>query len=185
MYTIEKIPSKRRVVLLLDKYQDHDRPQFTRDFQAAVLCVKGGADHFDILADFSGSMVMPQDIATDSMTLAQWLVANGLRRSANVSQSVTQQMQVRRVTANDAHFQMFPHPHHCRSLARRLSARLYCSSLAIAAPTAASISPACGLPRKVNPPLGWIFWPVTKAWSLDSHKQACATSSDVLSRPSG
>ncbi|NQZ45930.1 MAG: hypothetical protein HRT63_00170 [Erythrobacter sp.] len=108
MYTIEKIPSKRRVVLLLDKYQDHDRPQFTRDFQAAVLCVKGGADHFDILADFSGSMVMPQDIATDSMTLAQWLVANGLRRSANVSQSVTQQMQVRRVTANDAHFQMFP-----------------------------------------------------------------------------
>lgn len=56
---------------------------------------------------------------------------------------------------------------------------------AIAAPIERSRSAACGLPRKVRPPLGWMFWPVTNASSLHSHKHACATSSLVLSRPSG
>ena len=48
-----------------------------------------------------------QNIADDSEDMATWLVANGLRRSANISQSITQQMQIRRVTRQDARFAMF------------------------------------------------------------------------------
>ena len=107
MYTIEEIPSKRRIVLLLDRYEDHDRPQFQRDMKLAALSVKGGHGHFDILADFSNSMVMPRVIANDSEDMAAWFITNGLRRSANISQSVTQQMQIRRVTRQDERFGLF------------------------------------------------------------------------------
>ena len=37
----------------------------------------------------------------------------------------------------------------------------YPCNLAIAAPTAAATSPACGLPRMMRPPFGWILAPVT------------------------
>ncbi len=107
MYIIEKDYAKRRLVFLLDRYQDHDRPQFQRDVKDSALKVKGRHDHFDILADFSNSMVMPRAIADDSEDIATWLVENGLRRSANISRSVTQRMQIRRVTDHDARFAMF------------------------------------------------------------------------------
>lgn len=107
MYEIEMNHAKRRIVLLLDHYQDHDRPQFQTDMKAAALSVRGRADHFDILADFSNSMVMPRAIADDSEDIAVWLVANGLRRSANISKSITQRMQIRRVTEHDQRFAMF------------------------------------------------------------------------------
>ncbi len=107
MYEIEEIHAKRRLVLKLDRYKDHDRPQFMQDMKVAALNVKGPHESFDILADFSDSMVMPRDIADDSEDMAAWLVANGLRRSANISQSFTQQMQIRRVTKQNERFAMF------------------------------------------------------------------------------
>lgn len=107
MYEIEKDPVKRRVILRLDKYEDHDSPRFIHDLQHAALSVKGADPTFDILADFSDSMVMPQHIAQESADIAAWLMANGLRKSANVSRSVTQKMQVRRVTHQDKRFGLF------------------------------------------------------------------------------
>ena len=107
MYAIEENYAKRRLVLLLGQYKDHDRAQFQQDMKVAALNVKGRHDSFDILADFSNSMVMPRDVADDSEDIAAWLIANGLRRSANISQSVTQQMQIRRVTKQNDRFAMF------------------------------------------------------------------------------
>ena len=107
MYSIERNLSKKRVLLQLDKYEDHDGPRFVKELQSAALSVKGSGDHFDILADFSNSIVMPQDVANDSEAIAQWLLENGLRRSANVSQSITQHMQVKRVTKKDDKFGLF------------------------------------------------------------------------------
>lgn len=107
MYEIRRDYKRRRIVVLLDGYEDHDRPQFQHDVKAAALSVKGGADHFDILADFSNSSVMPRAIADDSEDIAVWFLENGLRRSANVSQSITQRMQIRRVTEHNDLFAMF------------------------------------------------------------------------------
>ncbi len=107
VYQITEILPKRRVVLQLDQFGDHDRNAFMRDMKQAALNVRALEGYFDILADFSNSIVMPRDIADDSEDMAAWFISNGLRRSANVSQSVTQQMQIRRVTRHDTKFAIF------------------------------------------------------------------------------
>lgn len=107
MYTIEELHSKRRVVLTLGRYEDYDRTQFHAEMKRAALSVRGSHGYFDILADFSDSMVMPRDVAQDSEDMASWFLANGLRRSANISRSVTQQMQIRRVTREAERFGLF------------------------------------------------------------------------------
>jgi len=107
MYKIERIPSKHRVVIEFDRFEDHDRAKFLDDLQAAAFAVRSKARHFDILADFTRSVVMPQDIAKDSISLSDWLIKNGLRRSANITQSMTQRMQIASVTKQNAHFGHF------------------------------------------------------------------------------
>ena len=107
MYTIDKVPSKHRIVIEFDKYHDHDQMKFLDDLQAAALSVRSVDRQFDMLADFTQSMVMPQDIAKDSVSLSDWLIKNGMRRSANMTQSMTQRMQISRVTDQSARFGYF------------------------------------------------------------------------------
>ena len=107
MYEIERQPSKHRVLIKFDSYADHDRIKFIVDLQEAALSVRSADRHFDMLADFTESIVMPQPIAKDSITLSDWLVQNGLRKSANVMTSITQQMQVQRVTERNEKFGYF------------------------------------------------------------------------------
>ncbi|MEP2735125.1 MAG: hypothetical protein ABJP34_02415 [Erythrobacter sp.] len=107
MHTIEELHAKHRIVLTMQSYKDHNPEQFIAETQAAAIKVKGGNHYFDLLADFSLIMVMPQDIAKQSEGLAEWLVANGLRRSANIVPTTTQKMQIQRVTNRDAKFGFF------------------------------------------------------------------------------
>ncbi len=107
MYKIEKDLLKQRLTLTLDRYSDHDRMQFHDDMKQAALEIMRIKGHFDILADFTDSIVMPRDIAEDSEDMASWFVLNGLRRSANISQSFTQKMQIGRVTRRNDRFRIF------------------------------------------------------------------------------
>lgn len=107
MYTIRSVPSKHRFELVFDNYQDHDHERFVEDIEKSVLKVRDRQGRFDMLADFTSSIVMPQDIAEGSRDLVVWLIANGLRKSANVLQSATQQMQIQRVTEQDSKFAYF------------------------------------------------------------------------------
>ena len=107
MYTIEEVPAKNRIVVIFDRFEDHDRTQFISDIQRAALKVRSSERHFDMLADFTQSMVMPQPIAKDSITLSDWLLENGLRKSANIMVSITQRMQVARVTDHDKRYDFF------------------------------------------------------------------------------
>jgi hypothetical protein len=107
MYCIDTIPSKSRLLMTFEDFANLDFEMFMRDAQAATLQAKGASRHFDILADFSDTMVMPQNIARGSQDIACWFLENGLRRSANVMQSITQRMQIQRVTDRDTKFAYF------------------------------------------------------------------------------
>lgn len=106
MHSIKLVPEARRIDIILDRFDDHDNTLFMQDVQQAALNVSSGRP-FDMLCDFSQSMVMPQDIADNSKELAEWLLANGLRKSANIMQSTTQRMQIARVTQRDKKFAYF------------------------------------------------------------------------------
>lgn len=107
MYNIEQFPSKRRIKIRFGMFEDHDSSSTLLGIQQAVMNVKGTGEHFDMLTDYTSSMVMPQNIADGSKELAEWLLANGLRRSANIVQSVTHRMQIARVTKRDPRFAFF------------------------------------------------------------------------------
>lgn len=107
MHIIKCLPSKHRVIMTFVHYDDHDPDRFLKETHEAVLSVKGASQSFDLLADFSAIMVMPQDIAQESEALASWLVSNGLRRSANIIGTITQRMQIQRVTDRDSKFGYF------------------------------------------------------------------------------
>jgi hypothetical protein len=107
MYKIERVPSKHRVEMFLDNYEGHDQQRFLREVQQTAISVRNTDGSFDVLADFTESIVMPQEISQESADLAAWLVTNGMRRSANIIRNATQRMQIKRVTAHDERFGYF------------------------------------------------------------------------------
>ncbi len=107
MYKITADPASRRLdVDFVGSYTDIDQAAFAADLRAAVLKLRGGSGHFDLLCDFSQISVMPQDRTADAREQIEWCVANGLRRSANVVSSMISRMQLQRLSADD-HFQNF------------------------------------------------------------------------------
>lgn len=107
VYTIRPIPSKNRVEVVFNDFRDHDAERFAAELQSAVQSAKNEDGRFDIVLDMSNSVVMPQDIAAKSEANAKWLNDNGLRKSANIIQSITQRMQVKRVTSQDSRYGFF------------------------------------------------------------------------------
>jgi hypothetical protein len=107
MYTIKPITAKQRVEVVFDDFRDHNAERFRSDLQSAVRTVKRQHEEFDILVDMTKSVVMPQEIARQSEVNAQWLNANGLRKSANIVETITQRMQVKRVTSQDDRYRFF------------------------------------------------------------------------------
>ncbi|HJQ17947.1 MAG TPA: hypothetical protein VJ859_13225 [Allosphingosinicella sp.] len=99
MYVIKIDPWRHRVEFAFSGvYSEVELNRFDRAMMAAALKAKGEADHFDIVADFSESSVMPQKHAGDSERRARWCKAKGLRRSANITPSALMRLQIERVT---------------------------------------------------------------------------------------
>ncbi|RVT43488.1 hypothetical protein [Sphingobium algorifonticola] len=89
-----------------DGYSKAALAGFDTQLRAAASLAKGHGSWFDILADFSDFGVMPQDTTDDGHARIAWCMANGLRRSANVTGSTIMKMQIERL-APDPRFQYF------------------------------------------------------------------------------
>ena len=107
MYKIERVRPESRVEMFFGDYQDHDQQRFLHEVQQAALSVRDSNGSFDVLADFTDSVVMPQEISKQSADLATWFLTNGMRKSANIIRNATQRMQIKRVTARDERFGYF------------------------------------------------------------------------------
>jgi len=107
MYRIEKVSSQSLVIITFEGSYDFDQSQFEADVKDAVNFIKADQSSFDILADWSQITVMDQERASEGQALGAWFVAAGLRKAANVLTSITQRMQLKRVTAGDERFGYF------------------------------------------------------------------------------
>ena len=107
MYSIMPIRAKNRVVVVFVNDFEHGQAIFNTELKNAVKEVRAEDRHFDLLVDFSTAPVMSQDRAGQGGEMINWCLANGLRKSANVMDTVLQRMQVKRVSANDDKFQYF------------------------------------------------------------------------------
>ncbi len=108
-YTINIDYAKHRVEVTMYAYQN-DTKKFFAEFQHAAIQAKGGGKSFDCAVDFtqmSGvSPVMPQNISHESNVISEWSIAHGMRRSANILNSVLFKMQLHRNVTGD-HFATF------------------------------------------------------------------------------
>ncbi|MEP3050607.1 MAG: hypothetical protein ABJP48_12655 [Erythrobacter sp.] len=62
---------------------------------------------FDLLVDWTNMPVMTQPAAQQAQRVISWCNDKGLRKAANVVATVTQRMQVKRVSAQNDRFQYF------------------------------------------------------------------------------
>jgi hypothetical protein len=107
MFKVTPLPGKHRVEISFEGNFDHDPADFRAALIAAVGKVQAHDQSFDLICDFTHAHVMPQDHATTGQAAIAWCIENGLRKSANVTASVTQRMQLRRVSEGDLRFEQF------------------------------------------------------------------------------
>lgn len=98
MYSIEKDHINGRVNATFSGNFEHDAADLVADIKDAIPDVRRSDGTFDLLSDFTDASVMPQDHAQTSEDFLLWLDKNGLRKSAIVMTSITQRMQVQRVS---------------------------------------------------------------------------------------
>ncbi|WP_108789348.1 hypothetical protein [Erythrobacter sp. Alg231-14] len=103
MYSIIADSRQRRLTLTFSGEMDQDPAAFFEELTSKVQRLRAAGDDWDLLTDFSDTPVMPQDRAQNTVRIFAWFMDNGMRRGACVLQSVTQRMQIARVTGrNDA-----------------------------------------------------------------------------------
>lgn len=81
-----------------DGYSSVSMAGFSELMRTAAQAVKGSGDYFDILADFRRYGVMPQGTSNDSIEQIEWCLANGLRKSANITTSAIMKLQIQRLS---------------------------------------------------------------------------------------
>ena len=74
--------------------------RFDEDIRARVRELRASGPHFCLLADIRNIAVIGQNDTALVSEQMQWLVDNGLRKSATLVASTLQQMQVNRMAAN-------------------------------------------------------------------------------------
>lgn len=107
MFKVKALPEKHRVSVMFEGNFDHDPADFRAALIAAVGRVQAADKSFDLICDFTHANVMPPTHAATGQAAIAWCLENGLRKSANVTASATQRMQLRRVSAGDERFSQF------------------------------------------------------------------------------
>lgn len=107
MYRIEVDEAAHRVIIEFSGgYADDEFDAFDAELHRAVARAKGSSACFDMIVDWARSEIMPQETSKDSERRVAWCLANGLRRSANITGSALMKMQLQRV-APDPRFRSF------------------------------------------------------------------------------
>lgn len=101
MWTIEPKPRKNRIVITFKGQFEQRYDEYDAQMMAAVARVKSRKGHFDTLVNMLEAPVAPQAQAGRGGDIAQWCLANGLRKGAVVHWSKTGIMQMRRLVNND------------------------------------------------------------------------------------
>ena len=101
MYSIDPNRQKRRVTLSFDGLMRQDPQVFFKELTDAVKSVRGSEGEWDLLVDFSGTPVMPQDRAKNTAKIFDWCLENDIRKVAAVMETITQRMQLQRVTGRN------------------------------------------------------------------------------------
>lgn len=107
MYSVRTLPTKNRVEVVFNGAHGYDYVQFSEELKDAAMAVRSTEGHFDLLVDFTTADVLPQENAAQSQRNIAWCISQGMRKSANIVPSVTQRMQVKRVSANDLRLSYF------------------------------------------------------------------------------
>ena len=86
---------------------EQDPAAFFVELTNAAKAVRANDGTWSLLVDFSDTPVMPQDRAQNTAKIYDWCIANGVKRIAFVMQSVTQKMQIKRVSGRSEIVQAF------------------------------------------------------------------------------
>jgi hypothetical protein len=106
MENITADASKHRVNIEFVGTYSGDIARFSEEIKSKARIAKGGGQHFDMISDFTQSHVIPQNLAGASAEVAEWCGDNGLRKSANVVNSMLLKLQLDRLTP-DGRFKTF------------------------------------------------------------------------------
>lgn len=107
MYSLTKLPKQNRLELSFSGHMEQDPAAFFAELTNAAKAVRANDGTWSLLVDFSDTPVMPQDRAQNTAKIYDWCIANGVKRIAFVMQSVTQKMQIKRVSGRSEIVQAF------------------------------------------------------------------------------
>ena len=100
MYELRADRPNRRVTLTFSGVMDQDPKSFFAELTGAATFVRGTGNDWDLLVDFTGMAVMNQERAGNTAKIYNWCCENEVRKVACVTQSITQRMQLTRLTGN-------------------------------------------------------------------------------------
>jgi hypothetical protein len=106
MEQIETNVLKSRVEITFVGSYSGEMASFSNQLKASARAAKASSGYFDILTDFTQAHVMPKDLLEGTVEVTAWCADNGLRKSANVVNSMLQKLQLDRLTP-DERFQIF------------------------------------------------------------------------------
>ena len=107
MYRIDISRSRSRVTLSFSGEMKQDPAAFLAELTSAANKAKGSGDDWEMLVDFSDTPVMPQDRAQNTSKIFEWCLGNGIRKTACVMNTLTQRMQIQRVTKRHEKIEFF------------------------------------------------------------------------------
>ena len=107
MYSVVPKSSHNRLELKFDGHMEQDPAVFFGEFTSAAASVRDESGEWDLLVDFSNTPVMPQERAENTAKIFQWCLSNNVRRIAFVLTSITQKMQIKRVSQSSDKIEYF------------------------------------------------------------------------------
>ena len=99
--TIDVDPVKRLIRFAVTGYPAPNEVKLIQEKRRVkVRELRRSGTYFLMLGDLRQAGILPQDDAASVSSEMQWLVENGLRKSANIVASTLQQMQVNRMAGS-------------------------------------------------------------------------------------
>ncbi len=107
MHLIDRDTKNSRVTLTFIGEMKQDPKAFFAEFVSASQSVRNADGEWDLLLDFSQTHVMPQERAANTQKIFDWCLENGIRKTAFIMQSITQRLQIQRVTERHPKIEFF------------------------------------------------------------------------------
>ena len=107
MPALVRQPKNHRVELSFSGQMTQDPAAFFEELTSAAKSVRSPDGGWSLLVDFSDTHVMSQDRAQNTIKIFEWCKVNGIVKIAFILQSVTQRLQIKRVSGNSELVEVF------------------------------------------------------------------------------